>query len=132
MRPLRRAALLLALLSAACTTGGGDTSGAPRARRSQDVITEAEVRAGQWADAYAMIAALRSSWLRTPGPDSILGDTDQVQVYLNDSRLGGPASLRGIAVNDIARVQRIRPVDASARWGPGHSNGAIVVTTILR
>jgi len=127
---LRRAALLLALASAACTTGGtGARDAQPRARRSGDVITEAEIRAGQWSDAYAMIAALRSGWLRTPGPESILGETDQVQVYLNDVRLGGLATLRGLAVNDIARVQRVRPVDAAARWGPGHSNGAIVVTT---
>jgi hypothetical protein len=82
-----------------------------------------------WPDAYALVESLRPRWLRAHGPDGLQGQTVEVQVYLDDARLGGVAALRGIAVTDIAYIRFVDPVAAAARWGGEHINGAIYVST---
>ena len=84
---------------------------------------------GHWQNAYELVLALRPRWLRPHGPDSILGETADIQVHLDESRLGGINSLRGIATTDIVSIRFVDPVRAAARWGGDHANGAIVIST---
>ncbi len=73
--------------------------------------------------------ALRSNWLRPKGPDSFSSPT-RVQVYIDDNQLGGVETLRGIATSQIlAYIRYYDGVAASGRWGLGHGQGVIYVST---
>ena len=72
---------------------------------------------------------LRPRWLSARGPDTILGAQVEVQVIFDDARLGGPSTLRGIAVSDVAYFQFVDPVAAAGRWGGEHANGVIFLST---
>ena len=52
-----------------------------------------------------------------------------VVVYLDQSRLGGPESLRTIQVTGVTVVRHYSASEAEARFGPGHLHGAIQVIT---
>ena len=122
-----RGALLLAL-AIACKSGGpGSGSRAPAPRT--DLITAEELRGGQFRNAYEAIRSLRARWLQSRGTDTFLGKPGEVQVHLDDVRLGGINSLREIPVIDVAYMQFFDPASASARWGLDHSHGAIYVST---
>ncbi len=120
------------LVAAAC--GGPTPAGeAPRAAHSSnDRITFEEIQRGHWASAYDLVESLRPRWLRSHGPDTILGQPVVVQVHLDENRLGGVQELRTIAVNDIESIEWVDPVSAASRWGSDHANGAIIVTTRTR
>lgn len=136
---LRRAAVVALLAQGvACAPRAADTTAEPTAevtagtrtgRRAADSISREELDGGQWTNAYEMISALRPRWLSSRGPDTILGENVEVQVMLDDLRLGGPATLRGLRVGDIASVRFISPTDAAARWGADYHNGVIYVVT---
>ena len=94
-----------------------------------DQLTRDEMQRGQYASAYELVESLRPRWLRSRGPESILGENVEVQVYLNDQRLGGVSTLRTINLADVMFMQFIDPVSAGGRWGPDHHNGAILIST---
>jgi len=52
-----------------------------------------------------------------------------VQVYLDDSRLGGVDALRNLSLANVVYIRHIDGVDAAARWGLDHGNGVILVAT---
>jgi hypothetical protein len=144
MRIANMLALSLTVV-AACASGGAGrgaghpgadstaTAPRPRPRRGgSDLITLEEIRAAQWTNAYDMIEALHPRWLHVHGPDSILGETADVQVRVDNMRLGGPETLRSISLIRVSRIEFVDPITAASRWGGSHANGAIVITTLGR
>jgi hypothetical protein len=129
--PLGSLAVLLAL-STACASGaaGGatDTPGASRQRQDRNVLTREQLLETGHGNALEAVRALRSNWLLTKGTDSFNSPT-QVQVYLDDNQYGGVDSLRGIAIQQIKFIRYYDGVSASARWGLGHGQGVIYVST---
>ena len=125
LRTVARAALLA--LAIACAGGAGGP--ASRASGRADLITAEELRGGQFRTAYDAVSSLRARWLQSRGTDTFLGKPGEVQVHLDDVRLGGISSLREIPVIDIAYMQFFDPASASARWGLDHGHGAIYVST---
>ena len=119
--------VLLALILGGCASGGRPTSGAPRARA--DLITAEELRGGQFRTANDAVSSLRARWLQSRGTDTFVGKPGEVQVHLDDVRLGGVSTLREIPAIDIAYMQFFDPTSAAARWGLDHSHGAIYVST---
>jgi hypothetical protein len=77
---------------------------------------------------YDVIAALRSNWLATRGPDSFQSPS-QVIVYLDGARLGGVDALRSIDIRPVTYIQYFDGVTAAARWGLDHGAGVIFVST---
>jgi hypothetical protein len=121
LRPLLAAtALLLAACAPAATPG---SSG-----RDSSVLREEEIATSRDRDAYTLVQALRPQWLRTK-PQTISGN-DQIVVYLGAARIGGVDVLRRIAAMDVGRMEFFSPAAAQLRFGPGHLNGAIVVTPL--
>lgn len=125
-------------VAAAALLGLGACGGQPRAvgapvppatRTRSDMITTDDLQRGHWSNAFDLIEALRPRWLNNRGSDTIIGTPTEVQVYLNDSRLGGPQTLRGVSVTGITSVQFIDGVSAAGRWGADHGNGAILIST---
>jgi hypothetical protein len=127
---MRLASLLLLLLFSACTsrTGGSAADNTPRLGREPTLITADELERGSHADLYTAVQALRPVWLRKRGPVSINSEGDLV-VYLDNMRLGGPASLHSIDLAAVKSVRFLPPTEAQARFGLGHPHGAILVFT---
>ena len=113
---------LLLLTGCAATHSSGDSS------TDRNLLTREQIEEQTYRTAYELVDALRSNWLRTRGTDSFRSPT-QVQVYVNDSRVGGVDALRTIATQDIAYIRYYDANAATARWGLDHGQGAIYVAT---
>ena len=135
MRLPARAALLralvpaLALLAPACASR--PAQGAPQSatRRTFDVITREEIDQRAWSNAFDLVSTLRPQWVRQRGPDSFRGTSTPVQTYLDNTRLTGIAALASISTAGLRAVEWVDGVEASARWGLDHGQGAIVLRT---
>jgi hypothetical protein len=99
---------------------------APSADRN--LLTQEDLREHRFATVFDAIEALRSHWLRERGPDSF-STPGQVQVYLDDSRLGGVEALRALPLANVLYIRHVNGVDAAARWGLDHGQGVILVST---
>lgn len=113
-----------------------------RERISTELITVNQVRSHpDLANAYLVVEALHSNWMRErgvrPRPSqktsegwrSVAGENAGVQVYLDGHRMGGTELLRNIPAVTIFSVRHLNGVDAQARFGGGHSEGAILIAT---
>jgi len=128
MRQLVRRPLLsyLLLAAVACASGGSGTSG--RTSTRSDLLTLEDIQRAQWSNAYDMIQSMRPRWLQARGPDTLLGEQGEVQVYVDNTRLGGVATLRNLPIAGITSIQFFSPTEAAARWGLNHGQGAIYVS----
>jgi hypothetical protein len=126
MRLRRSTFALVLLLSAAC--GARTDGGRPSADRN--LITRDEILEHQFSNAFQLVEALHSNWMRTRGTDSF-ASPGQVLVYLDESRLGGIDTLRSIATQSIGYIRYYDGLSASARWGLDHGHGVIFVSTRL-
>jgi hypothetical protein len=96
---------------------------------STSVITRAEMEQAQYASLYEVVQALRGRWLQTRGPNTLLGRPVEVQVFLDDLRMGGVDALRSLKTDNVASISFVDPVAAAQRWGGKYAQGTIVVTT---
>lgn len=87
-------------------------------------LTQEEMRNEHFTNVYDAVAALRSTWLVVRGTDSFV-QTSQVWVYYDATRLGGVEEMRSVLVNSVASLRHYNGVDATMRWGVGHSAGVI-------
>ncbi len=124
-RRLRAPGVFLLVLLSACAASSSPAS-AP-APGDRNTLTEAELSSGDFANAYEAVETLRPNWLRTRGVDSF-GDHTEVQVYMGNSRLGGVETLRTIELMGIVYIRYFDGLEASARWGLNHGEGAILVS----
>ena len=132
-RPMLARRIAYVLISAvafaiACRSAGG-RSGASKFGGRADVITDVEIGRTNYSNLYDVVQALRSRWLLSRGPDTILGPQGEVQVHLDDARLGGVQSLRNLSPVGVAYIQWFDPISAAQRWGLGYGQGAIYVST---
>jgi hypothetical protein len=123
-----QAAVIFALVSGICctTTGRRATGG----RVDRELITREQIETNHFTTAYEAVESLHSNWLRAKGTDSFTTPTEVV-VYVNENRVGGVDALRNISVHTITSIRHLDGVTASARWGVGHGQGVILVTTLV-
>ncbi len=115
------AVILLAASGCAGGSPNGSTSPSPRADRN--LITRAELSQRRFPSVYAAVEALRTNWLALRGP------VGAVQVYLDGQHLGGVEALLTIPVPSVESIRHMDGIEAAARYGRGHDQGAILVTT---
>ena len=120
----------LAVILVACSHGVRESPGlAPS--HDADFLTAAnfvEVKGGTLYDA---VQQLRPAWILRTRPNPVLPTQINVIIYLDGARYGaGIDGLRTLALSAIATVRYFSPVEATARFGPGHPRGAIEVTTV--
>ena len=125
-RPVRLVALTLLLLAAACATTGGRG-----ARTGRDVITRQQMLDNHFITVYDAVSALHSNWLNVR-PNTLTSTQEDVVVYYDATRLGGPDELKNIRVTDVQYVEHLDAVSAQQRYGVGHSQGAILVSSHTR
>src|SRR5204862_6728309 len=99
---------------------------APAADRN--LLTQEDLREYQFATVFEAIEALRAHWLRERGPDSFSAP-GHVQVYLDDSRLGGVEALRTLPLANVLLIRHVDGIVAAARWGLAHGHGCSLVAT---
>ena len=112
---------------AGCATGEAT---ATRSRGS-NVITAEEARETSAYDAYQVVQLLRPVWLRPRAAPSLTNPgASYARIYVDNVPLaGGIRDLRNVASGDIFEIRYITPVDATTRFGTGHSGGVIMVIT---
>lgn len=118
-------ALLLLLLPLAC----GGRRAEDREPVRFDVLTPSDLTT--FSNAYQAIQTLRPAWLRTRAAGGFQAE-GQVWVYRDGMRAGGVDRLRNINTVEIQELRYYDGISASQRWGLGHENGVIHVTSRVR
>jgi hypothetical protein len=116
--------IALAATVTACASAG---TGAPRVDRN--LLTQEQIQETNRQNAYEVVETLRSNWLRTRGPTSLNSQDAQIQVYIDDNRLGGIETLRTISTSLIDHIRWYDGIAATGRWGLDHGAGVIYIST---
>jgi hypothetical protein len=116
-------AAVTAILAGCAGRRNGPNTGLDRTLLVQDQFADKG-----YTNPYDVIAALRSNWLESRGPNSFQSPT-KVQVYLDGVRMGGVETLRTIDLRPVTYIRFFDGVAATARWGLDHGAGAIYVST---
>jgi hypothetical protein len=120
-----------------CASGGStastaSTATAPAGRPNPDVITAAEMAKSTGQNAYEIIKELRPRFLQSrgataPGAGAYSRQPLDPVVYFDERRLGSFDELSQIVVSQISEIRHFNSSEATARWGTGHSAGAILI-----
>jgi hypothetical protein len=116
-------AFLACVTLAACSQ---NSRGQPR--QNMSLITREQIDANHFLNAYDAIQATRSNWLQTRGTDSF-ATPSEVIVYRDNVKVGGIEELRSIKATTIAFIRYYDGMEATSRWGVGHSVGVIQVSS---
>lgn len=129
-------AATVAVLACAGGSQGGGGAAAPAAaagatsRRQGNVITSEEIAKSSGSTALDVVRQLRSHWLITRG---VAGANDPgaggIMVYVDGVRRGGLESLEQIGIEQVGQIRFLDANNATTRYGTGHPNGAIEITT---
>ena len=131
MRPafVRFAApMAAALLFGSVACASGSSSGSSSTKTDRSLITSEQILKHRFTNAYEAVEALHSNWLQTRGSDSFATPTP-VWVYVDNVKYGTVERLREIAVTSIAYIRHYDGVAATSRWGVGHGQGVIQIST---
>jgi hypothetical protein len=121
---LRRLGLPLLLLCGACASSQAN----PRHRVDMSVLTQDDLVDHQYQSVLEAVQTLRSNWLNERGPDSFASPS-HIWVYIDNTRVGDVQSLAAISTRYVSSIRKVNGIDATARWGIGHSAGVISVMT---
>jgi hypothetical protein len=128
--PMRTAIVrpAIVLLLAACAAR---TPARTRVPPDRSIITQREILEHKFETVFDAIQSLRPSWLQTRGTNTLTQTPTQVQVYLDNNHLGGISSLSTISLSSVVYIRHYNGLEATARWGLDHGEGAIYVSTHL-
>lgn len=122
MKRLRFLGAVAALIVAtACGAGGSQPGSATPSDR--ETLRPEDWGTRNFYSAAEAIASLRPLWLNKRG-----FDTD-VQVYIDEMHVGNTDMLRTVRMASIAIIKHLDGIQASARYGRNHDQGAILITT---
>ena len=128
MRPalttITKAALLLLLT--ACSA-----SNPARPQGDANIIRRDEVVAGSYQTAYDIVRSIHPNWLVKRSPSNSRTPTS-IWVYVDGTKYGDTNWLRNVPGSSVGSIQRIDAGTATTRWGIGHSEGVLYVTTYVR
>jgi hypothetical protein len=91
---------------------------------NREVILPEEFDRRNFYSAYDAVSALRPGWL------SRRGGNGEIQVYVDDNHVGGLEVLRQVRIASVQLIRHIDGITAGARYGRGHDQGVILLTTI--
>ena len=111
------------------TTGAAASSSPNRVRGSRDRITAEELATIDVQNALQAVQRLRPNFLQTrgAGSSSITQGPQDIVVYVDQTRMGGPGTLSQIPITEVKEIQYLNATDATQRFGTGHGAGAIIV-----
>ena len=111
-----------------CCIGCAGASSGMRSRVDLSVLTQEQLDERNYQNVLEAVQTLRANWLNERGPDSF-SLPSRIWVYLDNTRMGGVGSLAQISTREVSSVRKMNGIDATARWGIGHSAGVIAVVT---
>jgi hypothetical protein len=114
-------AIVAVLLATAC--GGGGAKPAGTAPTDRETLRPEEWGNRNFYSAFDAVAAMRPMWLNKRGPDG------EIQVYVDDNHVGGIEVLRSVRTTSISTIKHLDGIQAGARYGLGHNQGAILIST---
>jgi hypothetical protein len=121
----------IGMLLGACATSGG-TAGRGGSRDRTTLTTE-NLRPHAKRTLYEVISLERPQWLVKRGVAGLsTNDPDDIVVYLDGQKMGGPEHLRDVTADVVASVQFLSGPEAQTRFGMNHQYGAIIITTLKR
>jgi type IV pilus biogenesis protein CpaD/CtpE len=98
-------------------------------RADRNLITADEIAGSGAITAQQAIERLRPHMLGGRATGSIRqGNQDQLHVYVDNQRFGGVDNLQSMQASEIHEIRYLSGVDATNRFGTGHSLGAILIT----
>jgi hypothetical protein len=119
-------AALVLLPACAGPRAGEGTSPAPVTDRRVVRYPELqEAIAQNMGTVLQFVRSRRSEWLSSP----LAGVRGQVQVWMDEQRLGGPETLRTIPLSAVTELRYLTPSEAQARFGLNNLGGVILVST---
>jgi hypothetical protein len=122
-RGLVAAAVLVA--AAACA---GRRSTGERVAPSHEVLTSADLHGKGFSTVLEAIQSLRGNWLEKHGTNSFRTPSE-IRVYVDGTLLGGIGELNTIPLMSVVYIRHYDGVTATARWGVGHGEGVIYIST---
>ena len=130
------AVLALAAMTACASSSGGSSAatqqsstGGSRTSHSRDRITADELATIDAQNALQAVQRLRPNFLQNRGgaASSLTQGPQDVVVYVDQTKMGGPNTLAQIPITDVKEIQWLSGTDATQRFGTGHGSGAIIV-----
>lgn len=112
----------LALAASCATSPAGSQPAVP----VRNTLTGEEVRASGVPDAYAAVRQLRSEFLNRRGTTQF---GSSPVFYIDGARVLDATALRSVSAEAVGRIDYIGALEATRRFGSGHSAGAILVMT---
>ncbi|HET8655476.1 MAG TPA: hypothetical protein VFL93_08155 [Longimicrobiaceae bacterium] len=98
-------------------------------RGPSNEITYAQIQTSKYTDAYSIVQAMHSNWMRTRGPQTLNGQDPVVLVYIDNQLFGGVDALRYVQLSNVQFIHYYDGNEATARWGLDHGAGVIYVST---
>ncbi len=124
---VRSGVAIVAVAAVALGYACAPASAAWRPRPDFNLITHEDLVSTHYHDTYDAVEALHSNWLITR-PNSFRAQSE-VLVYMDNIRLGGVAEMQNIPLTSVEYVRYFDPSEATTRWGIGHTQGVIYVST---
>ena len=121
--------LLLGMLVgiSACSTAG---TGGRRGSRNEITAEQIADLPNAVGSAYNIIEQLRPRWLRASRSQGTpLGGPAVPVVFIDQTSWGDLASLTGISVEEVERIEFLDMRDATIQYGTGYPGGIIRVVT---
>lgn len=126
---MRRHAFAFVLAAALTAAGCGGRAPDPSdVRPDSRILTREQMLERHFLTAMDAVQALKGNWLASRGRDSFTVPS-QLWVYFDNVRLGNANTLRTISTRDVAYLRYFNGVEATARWGVGHSAGVILAAS---
>ena len=118
--------LMMVLLVSCGTPGIG--SGRPG---DPNILLREEIDRSGARTAYDAVQALRPQWLVTRGITTLAqaAGVEGIVIYMDNARLGRPEEMRRIALGSVQYLRFFSAPQATQRWGGGHLQGAILIST---
>jgi hypothetical protein len=132
MRPTILVPLAALALGACASSAGGSAprTDAPSGRRDANLITAEEIAAQPAQTLYDVVRALRPAWMMRRRPTALMPQNEgQLLVYVDGTRFGSMESLRQLLPSSVQSIRYYSSSAAEAKFGTGHLQGAIEVTT---
>ena len=121
------AGAFLAVWVAACAPALRQ-GGSVREHKDMELLTRDDIVSGHFHNTYEAVQALRGNWLLSR-PHSLLISNEPVLVYLDDVRLGDVSELQAIPIQPVIYIRHYDSLQATERWGIGHAQGVIYIST---
>jgi hypothetical protein len=117
--------LVVVFAAAGCASSGGNG-----VRRDSRVLTPEEIATAPVTNLYEAVERLRPRWLEMRDVRSLGSGIGQIVVFLNNSYVGGPETLRQFQAHQIVRVRYLDAAQASATLS-GYDTSRHVVAGIV-